>query len=138
MLPLRLTCTQACIVAFTQLALLPLQPPGSQVAQLLAAQAAALRRTVPLESRLSNWGQEGPSAAGSNEGRSAATAAKAAGMGGSSHATSSNPSVGGWQVKPVRASPAELRGMRVGELKRLLQEHGVESSGVHTRAYRGR
>lgn len=134
------------MVAFAKLAVCPNQPYSSaQVQTLLAQEGDALAKLAPLQCSFSNFDQLRTSTAGS--------AAAAAGSGSSStgYASSTSPpppppprqqqqqqgattSAAGTsgssssRAKPVQASYSQLMGMRAKELKRLLQEHGVDSS----------
>lgn len=130
---------QTAIVSFTQLAVCPQQAySSSQVQTLLAEEASALQRLAPIDSSFKNFSQLRTSSA-------AAGGAAAAGNGSSSSSTSSSRGFDGsaqrhqqaaagagggtgQRAKPVQASYAQLMGMRVKELKRLLQEHNVDSS----------
>jgi hypothetical protein len=126
-------CVQTAMVSFTQLAVCPPQPySSSQVQTLLAEEAGALQKLAPLDSSFKNFSQLRTSSAGGSTDSYTATSSSsrarysgdspqprqqaAAGVGGASRA------------KPVQANYGQLMQMRVKELKRLLQEHGVDSS----------
>lgn len=131
------------MVAFAQLALCPTTPHSSaQVQTLLAEESEALKRLAPIDVSFKNMNQlrtaapgDSPSAAaggGSFEyaGSSTASGSSSSGSGtswsGSSSGTAGRSAAG--RPKPVQANYSQLMGMRVKELKRLLQEHGVDSS----------
>jgi hypothetical protein len=93
------------------------------VQTLLAEEASALQRVAPLDSSFKNFSQLRTSTAGAAAGTSSSPPPPpprpqqaAASADGSARA------------KPVQASYGQLMGMRVKELKRLLQEHGIDSS----------
>jgi hypothetical protein len=125
------------MISFTQLAICPPQPySSSQVQTLLAEEAAALQKLAPLDSTFKNLSQLRTSSAGGAADASSTTAGstsrtfagtysqprqqQTAGAGAGAGA--------GTRAKPVQASYGQLMAMRVKELKRLLQEHGVDSS----------
>lgn len=121
------------MVAFTQLAICPPQPySSSQVQTLLAEEASTLQRLAPLDSSFKNLSQLRTSSVGGP----AATDGDAFGSSSSSWAYGAQQprqqaaAAGGGasRAKPVQANYGQLMGMRVKELKRLLQEHGVDSS----------
>lgn len=125
-------CLQTAVVSFTQLAVCPQQAySSSQVQTLLAEEANALQRLAPIDSSFKNFSQlrtssaaaDGAAAAGNGSSRgfdgSAQRQQQAAGGAGGGT---------GQRAKPVQASYAQLMGMRVKELKRLLQEHNIDSS----------
>lgn len=119
--------TQTAIVSFTQLAVCPPQPySSSQVQTLLAEEASALQRLAPLDSSFKNFSQLRTSSTGSNS-SSSNTSSSYAGAPPKQQAAAS-PS---GRAKPVQASYGQLMAMRVKELKRLLQEHGVDSSDCY-------
>jgi hypothetical protein len=125
------------MVAFAQLALCPSTPYNSaQVQTLLAEESEALKRLAPLDCSFQNMNQlrtaappppPGSAAAGAsyNGSSSRASYSNASANGSSSSSSSSSGRQG---PKPVQASYGQLMGMRVRELKRLLQEHGVDSA----------
>jgi hypothetical protein len=125
---------QTCMVAFAQLALCPSTPYNSgQVQTLLAEESEALKRLAPLDCSFQNMNQLRTAAPPPPPGSAAAGAS----YNGSSRASCSNASANGSSSssggsgrqgpKPVQASYGQLMDMRVRELKRLLQEHGVNS-----------
>lgn len=124
---------QTCMVAFAQLALCPSTPYNSaQVQTLLAEESEALKRLAPLDCSFQNMNQlrtaappPPPGAAAASNGGSSSSSSRAcySSAAGSSSSSSSRPG-----PKPVQASYGQLMGMRVRELKRLLQEHGVDSA----------
>ena len=131
---------QTAVISFTQLAICPPQPySSSQVQTLLAEEAVALQKLAALDSTLKNLSQLRTSSAG--VATTAGTSGTAAGSSSSSSRTyaGSQPrqqqtagagagAGAGTRAKPVQASYGQLMAMRVKELKRLLQEHGVDSS----------
>lgn len=107
-----------------QLAVCPPQPySSSQVQTLLAEEANALQRLAPLDSSFKNFPQLRTSTAGAAAGTSSSSPPPPPPR--SQPAAAAGSSV---RAKPVQASYGQLMGMRVKELKRLLQEHGVDSS----------
>lgn len=122
------------MISFTQLAICPPQPySSSQVQTLLAEEAVALQKLAALDSTLKNLSQLRTSSAG--VGATAGTSGTAAGSSSSRTYAGSQPrqqqtagAGAGTRAKPVQASYGQLMAMRVKELKRLLQEHGVDSS----------
>ena len=120
------------MVAFTQLACCPSsQYSSTQVQSLLAEEGEALKRLAPLDCSLQNMGQLRTTSAGATPGTSSDThagnysgAGRGSGSSGNGYGRPASPG----QAKPVQASYSQLMGMRVKELKRLLQEHGVDSS----------
>lgn len=123
------------MVAFTQVAMCrELQYSTAQVQTLLTEEGEALNRLAPLDCSLQNIDQlrsGGTGAAGTAAGNHAQpadgrSAAAAGGNNGNGYARAASPGAG--RAKPVQASYSQLMGMRVRELKRLLQEHGVDSS----------
>uniref|UniRef100_A0A383VW28 ARMET C-terminal domain-containing protein n=1 Tax=Tetradesmus obliquus TaxID=3088 RepID=A0A383VW28_TETOB len=124
--------TQTCMVAFAQLALCPSTPYNSaQVQTLLAEESEALKRLAPLDCSFQNMNQlrtaappPSPGAAAASNGGSSSSSTRACySSAAGSSSSSSRPG-----PKPVQASYGQLMGMRVRELKRLLQEHGVDSA----------
>lgn len=116
---------QTCMVAFTQLALCPdAQYSSAQVQTLLAEEGEALKRLAPLDCNLQNIGQLRTATAAGSYAQSAGGSSAAAARNGSGYTCAASPG----RAKPVQASYSQLMGMRVRELKRLLQEHGVDSS----------
>lgn len=131
--------TQTAIVSFTQLAVCPQQAySSSQVQTLLDEEAGALQRLAPLDSSFKNFSQlrtssSGAAAGGNGSGSgSRNTSGSSRGFEGSvAQQWQQQAAAGGGmgqRAKPVQASYAQLMGMRVKELKRLLQEHNVDSS----------
>jgi hypothetical protein len=115
---------QTCMVAFAQLALCPSTPYNSaQVQTLLAEESEALKRLAPLDCSFQNMNQLRTAAPPPPPGSAAAAANGSSRAGYSSSGSSSRQG-----PKPVQASYGQLMGMRVRELKRLLQEHGVDSA----------
>eukprot|EP00775_Hariotina_reticulata_P004918 gene4918-5161_t len=122
--------TQACMVAFTQLALCPTSRYSPlQVQTLLAEEAAGLQQLAPLDSSFKNMNQlrtctPGTAAAADKPVSQYSRAGEGVSAGQSAAAGQSRQQ----RAKPVQASYSQLMTMRVRELKRLLQEHGVDSS----------
>jgi hypothetical protein len=116
------------MVAFAQLALCPSTPYNSaQVQTLLAEESEALKRLAPLDCSFQNMNQLRTAAPPPPPGSGAAAAAAANGSTRAGYSSSSSSSSRA-APKPVQASYGQLMGMRVRELKRLLQEHGVDSA----------
>eukprot|EP00878_Enallax_costatus_P023282 GHUV01024754.1.p1 GENE.GHUV01024754.1~~GHUV01024754.1.p1 ORF type:complete len:450 (+),score=105.64 GHUV01024754.1:136-1350(+) len=129
--------TQTCMVAFTQLACCPSsQYSSAQVQTLLAEEGEALKRLAPLDCSLQNIGQLRTVSAEAAAGTSSYPqpgSYSSAGRGSSSSTSGSSGNGYGRPASPgraklVQASYNQLMNMRVKELKRLLQEHGVDSS----------
>lgn len=124
------------MVAFTQLAICPPQPySSSQVQTLLAEEVSTLQRLAPLDSSFKNLSQlrtssvGGPAADTSAAYGSSSTSSSSRAYGGAQPRQQAAAAGGGAaRAKPVQANYGQLMGMRVKELKRLLQEHGVDSS----------
>jgi hypothetical protein len=119
------------MVAFAQLALCPNTPYNSaQVQTLLAEESEALSRLAPLDFSFQNMNQlrtaAPPPPPGSAAARNSDNGSSRASYGNAANGGSSSSSRQG--PKPVQASYGQLMGMRVRELKRLLQEHGVDSA----------
>jgi hypothetical protein len=119
---------QTAAVAFTQLAVCPDAPRNAgQVQSLLAEEGAALERLGPIACSFKNFTQlrsftppgyeQPPQPQASYR---PPRGARAAGPGAAAAQAS--------RAKPVQLSYSALMGMRAKELKRLLQEHGVDSS----------
>jgi hypothetical protein len=124
---------QTAIVSFTQLAVCPQQAySSSQVQTLLDEEAGALQRLAPLDSSFKNFSQLRTSAAGGNGSGSSTSSSSRGFEGGAAQQRQRQQQAAGGgtgqRAKPVQASYAQLMGMRVKELKRLLQEHNVDSS----------
>lgn len=127
---------QTCMIAFTQLACCPSsQYSSAQVQTLLAAESEALKRLAALDYSLQNIGQlrtSAAEAAASTGSYAQAGSSNSAQQGRSSTSRSSirddGRTASAERPKPVKASYGQLMGMRAKELKRLLQEHGVDSS----------
>eukprot|EP00878_Enallax_costatus_P045239 GHUV01054292.1.p1 GENE.GHUV01054292.1~~GHUV01054292.1.p1 ORF type:complete len:150 (-),score=47.95 GHUV01054292.1:27-476(-) len=128
---------QTCMVAFTQLACCPSsQYSSAQVQTLLAEEGEALKRLAPLDCSLQNIGQLRTVSAEAAAGTSSYPqpgSYSSAGRGSSSSTSGSSGNGYGRPASPgraklVQASYNQLMNMRVKELKRLLQEHGVDSS----------
>jgi hypothetical protein len=115
------------MVAFAQAALsTSIRYNRDEVQILLAEECEALQRLAPLDFSFQNMDQlptaapPPPPPGSANDGSSSSSSAYAGG-----YSSSSSSRQG---PKPVQASYGQLMGMRVRELKRLLQEHGVDSS----------
>eukprot|EP00879_Flechtneria_rotunda_P027797 GHRR01029796.1.p1 GENE.GHRR01029796.1~~GHRR01029796.1.p1 ORF type:complete len:271 (+),score=85.64 GHRR01029796.1:292-1104(+) len=125
--------TQASMVTFTQLAVCPAAAyTGSQIKGLLTLESQALSQLAPLDYALHNVERLQTAAAAYQAQTASTTGSNSSSQyrpyASSSSSKASSPGPSGNRPKPVQASYSQLMGMRVGELKRLLQEHGVESS----------
>jgi hypothetical protein len=105
----------------------------SQVQTLLAEEAVALQRLAPLDSSFKNMNQlrtstAGTTAAAAVKDESVPSPSRSAAGADATGQTAATSQSRQQRAKPVQASYSQLMGMRVRELKRLLQEHGVDSS----------
>lgn len=124
---------QTCMVAFSQLALCPSSSYSStQVQTMLAEEGEALKQLAPLDCSLQNINQlrtANPAGTSSSYAAAGDSSSSEPGMGSSgSGGAGYTRSAGAGRAKPVQASYGQLMNMRAKELKRLLQEHGVDSS----------